>query len=258
MGCSFKRRGRCRRCYTSPPGNEPSPALPGLRAAFPPRPRLAAAVTPLGAAHGGGVAARTLGAAAGGANSCPAGIKWDMSPAPADGTGLEPGLETEPGELASEQGLRRGARGCERLGVKDSWRRRCPLLILYPSALISQAHGLWDIERAGNLLFRCLLLENSSNLLKLKLLMGMLVWETESPGPVSWSISHLSPLAGTSMGRSVPILTRNRKVLDLQTAQNKWVFQPALPTPPASTAPAVRASSAQPGRWYSSNWKAGL
>lgn len=36
---------------------------------------------------------------------------------PADGTGLEPGLETEPGELASEQDLRRGARGCERLGV---------------------------------------------------------------------------------------------------------------------------------------------
>lgn len=60
----------------------------------------------------------------------------------ADGTGLEPGLETEPGELASEQDLRRGARGCERLGVKDSWRRSCPLLILPLSADIP---GPWTL-----------------------------------------------------------------------------------------------------------------
>lgn len=180
-----------------------------------------------------------------------------MSPALLTAQALSPALKPSQGSSprsricgvepagASASGSRAAGEG----GVRSS---------SFPSALISQAHGLWDIERAGNLLFRCLLLENSSNLLKLKLLMGMLVWETESPGPVSWSISHLSPLAGTSMGRSVPILTRNRKVLDPQTAQNKWVFQPALPTPPASTAPAVRASSAQPGRWYSSNWKAGL
>lgn len=108
------------------------------------------------------------------------------------------------------------------------------------------------------MLFGCSLLKNSSKLLKSQLLMGIFVcvWETESPGPVSWSVSHLSLLPGTSVSGSVPILTRNKKVLDPQTAQKNGFSSHLYPQ--HLPAPAVWASSAQPGRWYSSNWKGGL
>lgn len=96
--------------------------------------------------------------------------------------------------------------------------------------LVSQGHSLWDLELAARLPLRCSLLENTSNLLKLKLLMGMSmsVWESESPSPVFQNLSPTSTLQ--LRGRSVPIPMRNRKVLDPPTPQKRNGFssQPCL------------------------------
>lgn len=78
--------------------------------------------------------------------------------------------------------------------------------------------------------------------------MGMLVCvrETESPGLYP-GVSHLSPLAGTSVGRSDPILTRN-KVLDPQTAKkNGFSSHPYPQHLPAQLQPCVPAAPSQGG-----------
>lgn len=155
------------------------------------------------------------------------------SPALLAAQALSAGLETAPGQLAlgraacgtaraAEEGAAVSASGSRTAGEGGVLAPR-----LSPSMPLSQGHSLRDLELAGNLPLRRSLLENSSNLLKLKLLMGMsmCVWETESPGPVSQSLSPTSALQlVTSMGRSVPIPTGNRKVLDPQTLRKRNGF----------------------------------
>lgn len=71
LDAAFERHGgHCHLHYTAQPGRKTSPTIGVPRDGFPPRPRCPpAAVTHLGAARGGGVAAGRSGAVAGGCRS---------------------------------------------------------------------------------------------------------------------------------------------------------------------------------------------